>query len=218
MDHTWDGTTRSATLQPQWAAQRGALIDAAKRGDWENMLAILHEENTLVNTWRPDGKAWYAPLHHAAYNGAPLQVVQSLIDLGAWRTLRTAEGERAAEIAARRGHTHLLTLLEPVYQRTVPPDVLSRIQGHFHAVILGRARDLVEGEKLRLPELEPLLEYPQEPTWFAIPGMYGGFSYWIETKPSPILWAESWCRVAGGSGQRHAVSPFGSLLTEEGFV
>ena len=30
--------------------------------------------------------------------------------------------------------------------------------------------------------------------------------------------SESWCRVVGGSGQRHAITPAGSQLVEEGFV
>ena len=32
------------------------------------------------------------------------------------------------------------------------------------------------------------------------------------------LVAESWCRVVGGSGQRHEITPAGSRLVEEGFV
>ena len=55
--------------------------------------------------------------------------------------------------------------------------------------------------------------------WFTVPGMYGGFSYWLETDGvEPRLIAESWCRVVGGSGQRHEVTPSGSQLLEEGFV
>ena len=33
-----------------------------------------------------------------------------------------------------------------------------------------------------------------------------------------FLTCESWCRVAGGSGQRHVVSAAGSTLVDEGFV
>lgn len=55
--------------------------------------------------------------------------------------------------------------------------------------------------------------------WFPVPGMYGGFSYELSVvSGSPVLISESWCRVVGGSGQRHLVSPHGSLLLEEGFV
>ena len=46
-----------------------------------------------------------------------------------------------------------------------------------------------------------------------------GSSYWLETDGvEPRLIAESWCRVVGGSGQRHEVTPSGSQLLEEGFV
>ncbi|MCY4505399.1 MAG: hypothetical protein OXG35_00345 [Acidobacteria bacterium] len=55
--------------------------------------------------------------------------------------------------------------------------------------------------------------------WFAVPGMYGGFSYRLEVDDvRPQLVSESWCRVVGGSGQRHAITPGGSQLVEEGFV
>jgi hypothetical protein len=37
-----------------------------------------------------------------------------LLQLGAWRTLRTAQGERPLEIAERQGHAHLRKLLEPM--------------------------------------------------------------------------------------------------------
>ena len=70
-----------------------------------------------------------------------------------------------------------------------------------------------------MPELEPLLELDQPKMWFAVPGMYGGFSYLLE---SPGVQAkiviESWCRVSGGSGQRHEITSEGSRLVEEGFV
>ena len=71
----------------------------------------------------------------------------------------------------------------------------------------------------RLPELEPLLELDKAEMWFPIPGMYGGFSYRLECAgANTLLIAESWCRVVGGSGQRHEITAVGSRLTEEGFV
>ncbi len=55
--------------------------------------------------------------------------------------------------------------------------------------------------------------------WFPVPGMYGGFSYCLElTGADAKLVAESWCRVVGGSGQRHEITTYGSRLVEEGFV
>ena len=55
--------------------------------------------------------------------------------------------------------------------------------------------------------------------WFPVPGMYGGFRYHLTTVAAdPVLISESWVRVVGGSGQRHLISLFGSLLLAEGFV
>ncbi len=109
--------------------------------------------------------------------------------------------------------------LEPVLLHIVPAKALFRIQVNFHEVIRSRADALVREHQLRLPELEPLLEIRQAPVWFAVPGMYGGFSYELEADGEQSrLIVESWCRVVEGSGQRHVVSAAGSTLVEEGFV
>jgi hypothetical protein len=219
MDIIWDGVTRAETLQDQWLAIRSVLADSAKTGDSSKVLGILGKHTELTNTFRPGGKALYAPLHHAAYGGASVEVVNRLIELGAWRTLQNSRGERPVDVAERRDHGHLLDVLEPVFRRRVPFGILGKIQTHFHGVIRGRADSLVQQHALRLPELEPLLELVEPKMWFPIPGMYGGFSYWLESDGvEATLIAESWCRVEAGSGQRHEVTSEGSRLMDEGFV
>jgi hypothetical protein len=97
--------------------------------------------------------------------------------------------------------------------------VLLKIQSHFHDVINGRAGELVKEYALRLPELEPLLELESPRAWFTVPGMYGGFSYGFESfGVKGKLVSEGWCRVVGGSGQRHEITSAGSRLLQEGFV
>jgi hypothetical protein len=55
--------------------------------------------------------------------------------------------------------------------------------------------------------------------WFPVPGMYGGFSYHLETTGVDAkLVVESWSRVVCGSGQRHEITSEGSRLVEEKFV
>ena len=79
--------------------------------------------------------------------------------------------------------------------------------------------ELVQEHALRLPELEPLLELSRPQMWFEVPGMYGGFSYHLESAGVEArLISESWCRVVDGSGQRHEITSEGSELIEEGFV
>lgn len=142
-----------------------------------------------------------------------------MIGLGAWRTLRNARGERPLDVAERRGHRHLLAILTPVYRHHVPRESIVRLQAHFHAVIRGRAERLVVEQQLRLPELEPLLELDPPEMWFPVPGMAGGFSYRLDADGVRVkLVSESWCRVVGGSGQRHEITSGGSRLVDEGFV
>jgi hypothetical protein len=139
---------------------------------------------------------------------------------GAWRLLRTADGERPVDVAGRRGHGHLLERLEPVPLRHVPGQVLSAIQARFHQVIRDRMRAIEDPVALMLPELEPLLELsPLAATWFAIPGMYGGFSYRLvgEGEEAKLI-ASSWCRVVEGSGERHEITADRTVLVEVGFV
>lgn len=103
--------------------------------------------------------------------------------------------------------------------RQVPKDILLAIQRHFHSVIRERAADLIDQHNVALPELAPLLTAQEPKAWFPIPGMYGGFSYWLEGEGGQTrLVTESWCRVVDGSGQRHEVTAEGSRLVEEGFV
>lgn len=219
MEIVWDGITRAKTLSSDAAAIRSNVADAARAYQWPRLLELLSQHRELINSSRLDGISRYAPLHQAAHGGAPVTVVQQLINLGAWRTLQNACGERPLDVAERRGHSHLLSPLEPTARHRVPLGILLKIQSQFHEVIRGRADHLVQEHALRLPELEPLLELERPKMWFAVPGMYGGFSYWLETTGvAARLTSESWCRIAGGSGQRHEITPDGSRLVDEGFV
>ena len=219
VDIVWDGITRPETLHEEAAQIRHALADAAKSYNWPRVFDLLSEHKELVNTTRPGGSSLYAPLHQAAHGGAPVEVAQRLIGMLAWRTLQNARGERPVDVAERRGHRHLLGVLAPEHKHLVPVGVLLKIQSHFHAVIRGRIDRQLPDHGLRLPELEPLLELDRPHMWFPVPGMYGGFSYRLESAGVEAkLVSESWCRVVGGSGQRHEITSEGSRLVEEGFV
>jgi hypothetical protein len=218
-DLIWDGITTPGIVSDEDEKLRQHLSDAAKNYEWPSVLAILSEHPELVNTTRPGGHSWYTPLHQAAHGGASEEVVLDLLRIGAWRSLRNSKGDRPVDIARSKSRVNLLEMLEPVYSRDVPPSVLARIQGHFHEVIRGRANRLVEENRLRLPELEPVLEFRPRQFWFTVPGMCGGFGYWLEQDGANAkIVTESWSRVQGGSGQRHEITVAGSVLVAEGFV
>lgn len=209
----WDGITRNEDLHPLDASLRHRIADAAKSYDWLKLAELLSENPTLVNCCRPGGQSLFAPLHQAAHGGASESAVNRLIKLGAWRTLHNALGERPIDIAEAKGHTHLIDLLQPILKRNVPIGVLTKIQYHFHNVIRGRAEKLILQRQLRLPELGPLLELDKPEMWFAVPGMYGGFSFRLEGEGATAkLISDSWCRIGEGSEQTHQITSKGSIL------
>lgn len=219
MDIIWDGVTRLESFNDGFAKTRSSLADAAKAYDWKSVFELLSEHRECINSSRPGGNSWYTPVHQAAHSGAPLEVVQRLIKLGAFRTIENARGERPVDVAERNGHQHLLEVLEPVLQHRVPAGVLRKIQSYFYEVIRGRIDSELPNHNLRLPELPPLLELQRPHMWFPVPGMYGGFSYQLETPGVDAkLIVESWSRICGGSGQRHEITTKGAELVEEGFV
>jgi hypothetical protein len=158
MSIIWDGITQADVLREDASRMRHSLSDAAKNYDWPRVFELVAQEPALVNTTRLNGASLYAPLHQVAYGGAPVEVAQRLIGLGAWRTLQNARGERPVDVAERCGHRHLIKALTPDYKQHVPIGVLLKIQAHFHMVIRGRIDQELPNHGLRLPELEPLLE------------------------------------------------------------
>lgn len=218
-DLQWDGVVESRLLDEAVVRTRHVFADDAKHGRWDRIAATLKGHPGLINSTRLDSDSRYTALHQAAYLGATPQTIEALVAAGAWRTLLNNRGERPVDVAVRQNNRHLSRFLEPVLRRSVPTGILHAIRDNFHNVIRGRIRDLDDADQLRLPELEPLLEFDTVKTYFGVPGMYGGFSYWLENDGiEATLIAESWCRVVEGSGQRHAITSVGAALTDEGFV
>jgi hypothetical protein len=94
MDILWDGIARSETLGGSIAKARQELANATRSYAWPQVFAILSEHPEFVNATHLGGRSLYAPLHQAAHGGASIDVVQRLLDLGAWRTLQMLEMER----------------------------------------------------------------------------------------------------------------------------
>ena len=101
---------------------------------------------------------------------------------------------------------------------TVDDRDLARIRELFHGLIRSRAREGRLPVPRRLPAINAL-KPGDEPKWFAVPGMYGGFSYRLLVQGKDVqLVTESWCRVVHGSGMRHVITPTQVILQEKGFV
>ncbi len=109
----------------------------------------------------------------------------------------------------------------------IPGPTLQAIERHLHAVVRGRAARFIDKHSWPLPSLAAMLageaseqlRRTSEPgVWFyPVPGMYGGFRLrWLAGGEGAKLESVSFCRVAGGSAQRHEITAAGSELVESG--
>lgn len=92
-------------------------------------------------------------------------------------------------------------------------DALAAIERRFHELIRARAPDSVRPD-LVLPTLEGLTATESAPAWFPVPGMYGGFAYWLDESGNElVLRAASWSRVVSGSEEVHLVTSTSCVST-----
>ena len=95
---------------------------------------------------------------------------------------------------------------------------LQAIERAFHQLIVRRLAEFPGVPTPILPKLQLPLPTARSPAWLPVPGMYGGFCYWLEGRDeSATLISESWSRVVGGSAERHAITASGARLLEAGF-
>ena len=215
MSTEWPGVLDVDALKPGHVAQVDRLADAARAGDWGSVLALLDAGHGLTaNHSRITGRSWFAPLHQAAWLGAPEQVAEQLLRRGAWRSLRTADGDLPSDIARNRGHDHLQRVLELPETREPEQRRFAAWDRHLAALIAERTERLGP-VRIRPVQTEVIVRDRLESLWFGYPGMYGGFRL---STHQDRLFVESWSRVVGGSGQAHVITESGCVLVEEGFV
>lgn len=220
VQRTWSSVVDREDYRDDIARDLDRVARFAWAGAWEDVLALAKKPDRqhdieLVNTPRLGTRSGYASLHHAAWHGADRAVIEQLLGLGAWRTLRTLDGLLPRDIARERGHRHLEDLL------AVPDETrwerLDRIatEGLLHAVMQSRLiRHGLDGQ-LRLPQLGPIRELDgAEFLWCRISGMYGGFR--LKWDAGAIL-VESMSRMDEGGEERHRVTPNEARLIRTGW-
>ena len=101
---------------------------------------------------------------------------------------------------------------------------LLKVEEKFHELILERSKHLWTFEECQkkypwfiLPKISNDLSGEAEPSWLTVPEFYGGFSYClVEEYGKPVIFAESWCRICGGSEQLHKITIDDIILLEKG--
>ena len=99
---------------------------------------------------------------------------------------------------------------------------LNKIEKRFHELIMQRAGPMIEKYQIEMPHITiDLLEKSDifSRINFPVPGMYGGFYYYLTIVNGEFLLdVDSWSRAVGGSGQNHEITADSCKLISEGFV
>lgn len=87
------------------------LAEAAFAYDWSHVTSLVGAHPDMVNSVRPGGRAKFTPLHQAAYGGAPMDVIKTLIALGADKNAVDSQGQTPMQVAQANGNKALIPLL-----------------------------------------------------------------------------------------------------------
>jgi len=216
---TWYGALSAKGMNSELLEESKEIELALKHDDWGRVMYVLQTNPDLVNAVFPKNKEQFTLLHLAARRRAPIVYVEDLVRLGAFRTIKDASGLQALAVAERVWAEHLFSVLRPKVARAIDPERLSFIQEMFHGFLRTFMLAYKTPVPLRLPQLSIFTEVDQLRVWIPIPMMAGGCHFWVEEEGNEfVLHAETWCRICGGSGMHHRITPFEITLLEEGFV
>jgi hypothetical protein len=211
----WDGIVLRSDYKPDIVEAHDKLADAAKSGDWVTVWELLRTGIAGVNSVRVGGKGMFSPLHQAAWRGEPADIVRRLLEFGAYRTLRNADGERPIDIAGRKGAYHLIDDLRPRPAHELEDWVIHGLEYRLHRHIRDRLTGMLPDVHLRMPQIGPMIEETEPTMWFPVPGLYGGFS--IALTGERVLTVKSWCRVVGGWAETWEITPASARAIEVGW-
>lgn len=183
------------------------MDDLGNRGQWEELLQYINDHGrNLVNGCKlplneTETASLFTSLHYAALLDAPVNVIEDLVEFGALKSLKTADGRTAYDIGVEKGiSADKLEWLSIPAEIKEKEDEIQRMEQGLHSVINGRVEQLIRKNGQALPQLSVLFE--RGSFYYPVPGMYGGFN--VNKHPEGIQ-ADSWIRVCGGSEENHLI-------------
>jgi len=216
---TWSGC--AAFVEPEFIQGLQSLTKESTEDDWDEVLrgfGMMASYNNYAFVWNGDTKEGFpsqrwSVIHHMAYLSAPKEIVEGYKNKGHFLGYKDFEGRTALEHVSNDKDEDYKDLYKPKYKlENIDFDKIKKIEKQFHAVILSRTdfgvAGLIEKNNVILPDLSCYLESTAEySVFFPVPGMYGGFNgifnFSEDKKDILSLTTDSFCRIAGGSGESH---------------
>lgn len=204
------------SYQDHFLAMNHKVADAARDGNWDQLFCLLEDHPKLINYSRIGGKSGYTPLHQAAYNQAPADVLRKLLAMGAFRTVRNSSGETAFDVGIKQNaFPENMGLLAPELARMCTWDDIAQLDDMFLKLVQDVIGELWCESDLKLPSLSVIFELECPQLWIPIPGMYGGFHVVLSRSgDSPQCLVKSWSRICEGSEKTHLLMKHGYCQLE----
>jgi hypothetical protein len=215
---SWNGITRSVSWKEDYAKHLKDVFEAAKTAQWSRVLELMGEQTSLLHVVEPDEPSFNTLLHHAVLTNADMGVISQFAQ-EASLTRRNAHDQTALDLAREHHYEHLYQILEPEIKYDVSIDLARQLEQSFHTMIPKTVRGHIMDEyAFQLPQIPILLELDTPYGYFQIPGMYGGFRYWLKRENSDIvLLSHIASRVFGGSDVMHKMTNTGYELFAKGY-
>ena len=199
--YQWNGITKPGIYSKDYENTVQIMFSKLKNSEWSSVIEIASADINLVNCVRPGSDSFYTILHGAARIGAPIEVIEKIIELGAFRTMKTKNGETAFDLAIKYGNDELVPLLIPKLNFESEQNTLKLIEKNLHLLITKETEGLIYKHLLRLPDINVLLEIQQyDMVYFPIPGMMGGVFFSFNVKNNnALLYVQIESRMWGGA-------------------
>lgn len=92
-------------------------------------------------------------------------------------------------------------------------EMIRSIESNLHAAMIDCVGQIIQQNRITLPNIAVLFDLPKELLFFRVYGMYGGFKIWVDqTQPNLALYAYAFSRIHEGAERLYKVDTNGFKL------
>ncbi len=206
----YTGYINKSFFLPDFVELNQREFDLIEKKDWQSFELLIVQIPDWANRLKLGDSSFQNILHHLVLQNAPVDLVQKVVEAGAWRSETNIMGHTPYQLALKLGLDNLLPILTPTFDRHYDAAVFEKMEEHLHHLIRSwvkeKKRILPERTHFKLPKLTVLLESEKNALFFQIPGMYGGFRYYFNPDYQSLT-VYRFVRIASGIGVEYLITP-----------